>query len=176
METVKDKVVPALILLCTILFVVALVHASRAVYGHIGVKVTEHRDTIAMRDTIRVAMPAEVVTEYVEHVKEKLVIVRDTEVVERDPQVVYVRGDSVEIPIVQKRYADTTYTAWVSGYKPSLDSIEVYRKTVVQRETITLRKKAPRLGIGFTVGYGYGTRNKGFEPFVGIGVYYTLTP
>ena len=94
--------------------------------------------------------------------------------VERDPQVVYVRGDSVEIPIVQKKYADSTYTAWVSGYKPSLDSIEVYRKTVVQRETITLRKISPRWGIGVTGGYGYGTKNKVFEPFVGIGVYYRI--
>ena len=174
MKTVKDKVVPALILSCTILFVVAVFHASRAVYGHIDEKVSVRRDTIVMRDTIRVTMPAEVMTEYVEHVKEKPVIVRDTEEVERDPQEVYVRGDSVEIPIVKKKYADSTYTAWVSGYNPSLDSIEVYRKTEVQRETITLRNKAPRWGIGITGGYGYGTRNKGFEPFVGIGVYYRI--
>ena len=174
METVKDKLVPALILTSCILYVVAVLHITRAAYGHIGQKVTVRRDTIVMRDTIRVTMPAEVVTEYVEHVKEKPVIVRDTEVVERDPQVVYVRGDSVEIPIVQKRYADSTYTAWVSGYKPSLDSIEVYRKTEVQRETITLRKISPRWGIGVTGGYGYGTKNKVFEPFVGIGVYYRI--
>lgn len=174
MKTVKDKVVLALILSGCILYGVVVFLVTRAVYGYNDEKVTVHRDTIALRDTIRVTMPAEVVTEYVEHVKEKPVIIRDTEVVERDPQVVYVRGDSVEIPIVQKRYADTTYTAWVSGYKPSLDSIEVYRKTVVQRETITLRKKAPRWGIGITGGYGYGSRNKGFEPFVGIGVYFRI--
>ena len=174
METVKDKLVPALILTSCILYVVAVLHITRAAYGHIGEKVTVRRDTIVMRDTIRVTMPAEEVTEYVEHVKEKPVIVRDTEVVERDPQIVYVRGDSVEIPIVQKRYSDSTYTAWVSGYKPSLDSIEVYRKTVVQRETITLRKISPRWGICVTGGYGYGTKNKGFEPFVGIGVYYRI--
>ena len=174
METVKDKVVLVLILSGCILYGVAVFLITRAVYGHIDEKVTVHRDTIVMRDTIRVTEPAEVVTEYVEHVKEKPVIVRDTEVVERDPQVVYVRGDSVEIPIVQKKYADSTYTAWVSGYKPSLDSIEVYRKTVVQRETITLRKISPRWGIGVTGGYGYGTKNKVFEPFVGIGVYYRI--
>lgn len=174
METVKDKVVLALILLWLPIVGVAVFLITRAVYGHIDEKVTVRSDTIVMRDTIRVTMPAEVLTEYVEHVKEKPVIVRDTEVVERDPQVVYVRGDSVEIPIVQKRYADSTYTAWVSGYKPSLDSIEVYRKTEVQRETITLRKKAPRWGIGFSAGYGFGTTNKGFEPFVGIGLYYRI--
>lgn len=174
MKTVKDKVALALILLWLHIVGVAVFLITRAVYGHIDEKVTVRRDTIVMRDTIRVTTPTEVVTEYMEHVKEKPVIIRDTEVVERDPQVVYVRGDSVEIPIVQKKYSDTTYTAWVSGYKPSLDSIEVYRKSVVQRETITLRKKAPRWGIGITGGYGYGTRNKCFEPFVGIGVYYRI--
>ena len=174
MKTVKDKVVFAFILSGCILYGLAVFLVTRAVYGHNDEKVTVHRDTIVMRDTIRVTMPAEEVTEYVEHVKEKPVIIRDTEVVERDPQVLYVRGDSVEIPIVQKRYADTTYTAWVSGYKPSLDSIEVYRKTEVQREIITLRKKAPRWGIGISCGYGYGTRNKGLEPFVCIGVFYRI--
>lgn len=174
MKTVKDKVVFALILSGCILYGVAVFLIIRAVNGHIGEKVTVRRDTIVMRDTIRVTKPAEEVTVYVEHVKEKPVIVRDTEVVERDPQIVYVRGDSVEIPIVQKKYADSTYTAWVSGYKPSLDSIEVYRKTVVQRETITLRKISPRWGIGVMGGYGYGTKNKVFEPFAGIGVYYRI--
>ena len=174
MKTVKEKVVLALILSGCILYGVVVFLVTRAVYGHNDENVTVRRDTIVIRDTIRVTKPAEVVTEYVEHVKEKPVIIRDTEVVERDPQIVYVRGDSVEIPIAQKRYADSTYTAWVSGYKPSLDSIEVYRKTVVQRETITQRKKAPRLGIGVTCGYGYGTKNKCFEPFVGIGVYFRI--
>ena len=174
MKTVKDKVVLALILSGCILYGVVVFLVTRAFYGYNDEKVTVRRDTIVMRDTIRVTMPAEVVTEYVEHVKEKPVIVRDTKVVERYPQVVYVRGDSVEIPIVQKKYSDSTYTAWVSGYKPSLDSIEVYRKTLVQRETITLRKKAPRWCIGIMGGYGYGTRNKGFEPFVGIGVFYRI--
>ena len=174
MKTLKDKVALALILSGCIFYGVAVFLITRAVYGHIDEKVTVRKDTIVMRDTIRVTKPSEVVTEYVEHVKEKPVIVRDTEVVERYPQVVYVRGDSVEIPIVQKKYSDSTYTALVSGYKPSLDSIEVYRKTVVQRKTITLRKKAPRWGIGIMGGYGYGTKNKGFEPFVGIGVYFRI--
>ena len=116
MNTVKYKVVLVLILSGCILYGVAVFLVTRSAYGHIDEKVTVRRDTIVMRDTIIATKPAEVVTEYVEHVKEKPVIVRDTEVVERDPQVVYVRGDSVEIPIVQKRYADSTYTAWVSGY------------------------------------------------------------
>ena len=108
MKTLKDKVALALILSGCIFYGVAVFLITRAVYGHINEKVTVRRDTIVMRDTIRVTKPSEVVTEYVEHVKEKPVIVRDTEVVERDPQVVYERGDSVEIPIVQKMYVDST--------------------------------------------------------------------
>ena len=35
------------------------------------------------------------------------------------------------IPIMQKEYSDdSTYTAWVSGYKPNLDSINVYINNV----------------------------------------------
>ena len=40
------------------------------------------------------------------------------------------------IPIVQKEYSDdSTYTAWISGYKPNLDSINVYRNNVYIKKT-----------------------------------------
>ena len=35
----------------------------------------------------------------------------------------------------QKVYSDSTYTAYVSGYQPNLDSIEVYPKTVTKITT-----------------------------------------
>ena len=68
MKTLKDKVALALIFSGCIFYGVAVFLISRAVYGHIDEKVTVHRDTIVMLDTIRVTMPAEVVTEYVDHV------------------------------------------------------------------------------------------------------------
>lgn len=41
--------------------------------------------------------------------------------------------DSIEIE--QKVYSDSTFTAWISGYMPSLDSIEVYT-TIIKDSTI----------------------------------------
>ena len=73
------------------------------------------------------------------------------------------------VPITQKVYADSTYKAWVSGYNPRLDSIQVYRQTVVTTKTETVVRKR-RIGIGVQAGYGYGFRYGGLEPYVGLGV------
>lgn len=73
------------------------------------------------------------------------------------------------VPITQKVYADSTYKAWVSGYNPKLDSIRVYRRTVVTTKTETVVRKR-RIGIGVQAGYGYGFRYGGLEPYVGLGV------
>lgn len=81
---------------------------------------------------------------------------------------IYTDTIQVDMPITQKRYEDSTYTAWVSGYEPSLDSIRVYRR----REVITINKiiKEPpnRFVVSFNVGYGL-TQN-GLQPYIGIGV------
>lgn len=75
---------------------------------------------------------------------------------------------NVIVPITQKKYEDSTYTAYVSGFNPQLDSIRLYRKTIYQ----TITEKPIRWGIGLVGGYGYGI--KGFTPFAGIAVYYKL--
>ena len=87
-------------------------------------------------------------------------------------------GDTVqvvaEIPITQKEYSDdSTYTAWVSGYKPNLDSIDIYKKTVYIDHTITKTKKQ-KFVIGPQVGVGYDVKNRNFAPTVGVGVTYNL--
>ena len=44
----------------------------------------------------------------------------------------------VKLPMTQKHYKeDSLYDAWVSGYKPSLDSIRVYGKTETRFVTET---------------------------------------
>lgn len=87
-------------------------------------------------------------------------------------------GDTVhiiaEIPITQKEYGDdSTYTAWVSGYKPSLDSIDIYKKTIYIDKTITKTKKQ-KFVVGPHVGIGYDVKNNNFAPTIGIGVTYNL--
>ena len=76
----------------------------------------------------------------------------------------------VTIPIIQKMYKSSDYTAWVSGYDVQLDSIYVYPK----HEYVTRKIKQPpkKWHIGVTVGYGFG--KQGMQPYIGIGLMYSL--
>lgn len=82
-------------------------------------------------------------------------------------------GDSLELEVTQKVYSDSTYTAYVSGYMPQLDSIFVRQKivehSIVETRTVAT-KKFRRWNVGVIGGYGYGFKNKSFEPFIGVGV------
>lgn len=82
----------------------------------------------------------------------------------------------VPIPKTQRYYAkDSLYRAWVSGYKPNLDSIYVFPKTIYQNITNTVYKKNTRWGIGFSAGYGIGLANPvKTAPFVGISLNYNF--
>lgn len=64
--------------------------------------------------------------------------------------------DSIEVPlpIIQKRYDDSLYTAWVSGYRPSLDSISLHQPEIVTTITETIVKPSPRWSVGLSVGPG----------------------
>lgn len=87
------------------------------------------------------------------------------------------RNDTVwvTVPRTQKRYEDSTYTAWVSGYEARLDSIHVYRRTVTR--TVVVPKKentgrgwlGERFGAGIVGGAGYGLFGKRPDVFVGVG-------
>lgn len=79
----------------------------------------------------------------------------------------------VELPIEQKRYSDSTYTAYVSGYEPRLDSIFVYpRREVITVSTVRTEYRHRRFGVGIQAGYGIGP--KGGQPYIGIGISYNL--
>lgn len=96
------------------------------------------------------------------------------------PMVTFFRimADTIRVgdTIVQREqavYADSLYRAWVSGYRPRLDSIEVYPRTVTRTVTNdiyhTVASKRKRWGLGLQAGYGYPG---GF--YVGGGVSYNL--
>ena len=82
-------------------------------------------------------------------------------------------GDTV-VHREQAYYEDSLYRAWVSGYRPRLDSIEIYPKTVTQTimndiyHTVKVKDKR-RWGLGLQAGYGYPG---GF--YVGGGVSFNL--
>ena len=85
--------------------------------------------------------------------------------------------DSIEVPRTQKVYSDSSYTAYVSGYEPRLDSIFVREKivehSIVETRTVAT-KKFRRWNVGLVGGYGYGFKSKEFEPFVGFGITLSL--
>lgn len=73
------------------------------------------------------------------------------------------------VPRTQKRYEDSTYTAWVSGYEARLDSIEVYRKTTYITKREEGRVKNKRISLGLTGGFGYGLTSRKPDLFIGVG-------
>lgn len=119
--------------------------------------------TIIEYDTLKVPFPVPVVVEV-----DKPFIVPVQELV------FIAGGDSIVIPKEVKTYKDSTYKAIVSGFRPSLDYIEVYQKTI--NNTVTKTISPSRWGVGLSVGYGFHL-NAGKvspAPFVGVGVYYNL--
>lgn len=77
-----------------------------------------------------------------------------------------------QLPREAKVYQDSSYRAVVSGFRPSLDTISIYQRTVfvdrVERVTIP----APRWSWG--VQAGVGATKDGLGPYIGIGLQYRL--
>ena len=82
----------------------------------------------------------------------------------------------VPIPIVQKRYEDSLYTAWVSGFEPKLDSIRLYTPEIQTTVTKTVYESTPLLTLGVQVGGGYGLIHRQPDIYVGIGGQINLWP
>ena len=114
--------------------------------------------TIARIDTIRLTT-----------FKPYKVIVKDTIRVEATDTLRINDTLFVNLPREQKTYRDSTYRAVISGYKPTLDSLEIYRKTITN--TITLFEKQKKYGIGIIGGVGYSDK---VRPFIGVGAYLRL--
>lgn len=72
----------------------------------------------------------------------------------------------VNIPRTQKEYADSSYRVWVSGYKPALDSIEIYqRNTYVEKHIVRERNWFLGAGVGVSLG------QHGLQPTLQVGFY-----
>ena len=82
----------------------------------------------------------------------------------------------VPIPIIQKRYDDSLYTAWVSGFEPNLDSINLRLPTITETVTKTIVKPAPRLSLGIQAGAGVGVFSRQPDIYLGVGAQWRLWP
>ena len=99
-------------------------------------------DSVVVRDTIREYYPVEIRTERIDT---QLVVIRDTV---RIADTLY-----MSLSIEKKLYASDEYYAEVSGYRPQLDYIEVYPKTIYITQSAS--KSAPKntLSLGLEMGY-----------------------
>lgn len=84
-------------------------------------------------------------------------------------------GDTV-VHREQAYYEDSLYRAWISGYRPRLDSLQIFPRTVYQTVTNdiyhTIAPKKKRWGLGLQAGCGFYPGQSGF--YVGVGVSYNL--
>lgn len=128
-----------------------------------------HSDTVTVVDTIPYRYPVPRDSAVVRYETVRLMVADTARITITDTVRV---ADSVEVvvPITQRVYGDSLYRAYVSGYRPRLDSIFVYPRT--SYITTTVKEKPKRWGIGVQAGYGVGRGGHG--PYVGIGVSYDL--
>ena len=117
------------------------------------------RDTVTVTDTVRDTVPRPLLVRF-DHwdtvpvpipVQGAADTVRDT---------VY-----VPLPIEQREYLTEDYHAVISGYRPRLELMEVFRRT----RTVTMTERPKRWGLGVQAGVGYP---QGW--YVGVGVSYDL--
>lgn len=154
---------------------VVIVIGMSAVAFIFGIKAGEKRakegmkpivEEVIIHDTLTAVLPVYVDRRIVDSVKIP-VIQRDT-IREKD-------SIFIKVPIEQKEYRDTNYQAWVSGYRPRLDSIKVVNTTKTIRE-IQIQKEKCRWGLGVQAGYGFGMVDQKVigSPYIGVGISYNL--
>lgn len=91
-----------------------------------------------------------------------------------------VKQDSVDVilPVIQKEYRDSTYSAWVSGYQDvNLDSIRIFQHNkIVQinNQIERIKYKNKHWHIGPSAGVGYDFTNNRVAPYLGVSVQYSI--
>lgn len=124
-----------------------------------------HRtDTVVVRDTVR----------------ETVLVPKVRYLTRVDTVLLKVPGDTVEVPglvpISRNVYEGEDYRAVVSGFRASLDTLDIFRKTQTVTNTVVQRVEVPgkpkRWGIG--VSAGYALTPQGVKPYIGAGISYSF--
>ena len=131
-------------------------------------KIIVRVDTLYLHDTLRVEKP---VPQIIRNIDTFLVRVTDTI---RIKDTLY-----LNLPREQKIYREENFQAWISGYRPALDSIHIFRNThqVITSTTIHQKPTRPRRwGIGIQAGYGFTLQQNAIQPvpYIGVGLSYTI--
>jgi hypothetical protein len=122
------------------------------------------KDTVVVRDTVR----------------ETVLVPKVRYLTRVDTVLLKVPGDTVEVPalvpISRNVYEGEDYRAVVSGFRASLDTLDIFRKTQTVTNTVVQRVEVPgkpkRWGIG--VSAGYALTPQGVKPYIGAGISYSF--
>ena len=151
-----------------LILLAALALAGSYLLGRRSVKpeiVEIHRtDTVVVRDTVR----------------ETVLVPKICNLTRVDTVLLPVPGDTAEVPVLvpisRKVYEGEDYRAVVSGFRASLDTLDIFRKTQTVTNTVVQRVEVPgkpkRWGIG--VSAGYALTPQGMKPYIGAGVQYNF--
>lgn len=174
-----------LVLMCTFIMGIVCGLLTRCEEQDVGVTDVVRTDTIVKFDTICIAEPVATDSVVIRYVTRWLAVAEkpDTDLsgtvaigvdaLVNDVAANDMPPDSVRVivPITQKTYETDDYKAWVSGYEPELDSINIYRRTETVTNTLYLDKNRRRWGI--MAGIGAGISHKGnVTPMVGVMIGY----
>ena len=172
---IKYDTIQYFLKIITLVFAVLLLFN---IVNAIGYFVNEHRnahpgemkvkvDTLFVYDTIFVEKP---VIKKVETIDTLLLPVSITDTLMLHDTVF------VHLPIEQRQYSDPRYTAWVSGYRPQLDSIQIYQRSEYITKEVNAITKSKRWGIGLQAGYGVALHNGQLfpAPYIGVGLSYSI--
>lgn len=122
------------------------------------------KDTVVVRDTVR----------------ETVLVPKVRYLTRVDTVLLKVPGDTVEVPVLvpisRNVYEGEDYRAVVSGFRASLDTLDIFRKTQTVTNTVVQRVEVPgkpkRWGIG--VSAGYALTPQGVKPYIGAGISYSF--
>ena len=133
-----------------------------------GSESTTKADTVFIRDTFLIRQPAP----SAKRITDTLLLT----ITQTDTLTIH---DTLylSLPREQRIYSDDNYTAWVSGFRPCLDSLKIYPQHQVITNTVTYPKPRPkRWGIGLQVGYGAAVNGNQIvtSPYIGVGVSYNI--
>ena len=116
-------------------------------------KTTSDTVTIVKSDTVKVKIPT--------FIKEVIV---DTFLIKDSLNNGYI------IAKTQRYYKDSLYEAWVSGYRPNLDSLNIFRKTITSTITNAVTKEIYPKTTDLYLNVGSDYIGKQFAPNIGLAV------
>lgn len=116
-------------------------------------KTTSDTVTIVKLDTVKVKIPT-----FIKEVIVDTFLIKDS-----------LNNDYI-MPKTQRYYKDSMYEAWVSGYRPNLDSLNIFRKIITNTITNTVTREIYPKTTDLYLNVGSDYIGKQFAPNVGLAV------